>query len=66
MKAVLALNAGSSSIKFTLFSVAPGNGALSEIKRGSIEELGSKPKLIFFGGHGETATIRDVSHRHHA
>lgn len=59
MKAVLALNAGSSSIRFTLFSVAPGNGALSEIRRGSIDELGNRPKLIIIGGHGETTTIRE-------
>ena len=42
--AVLALNAGSSSVKFALYN-APDDGGLSLVARGQIEGLGTSPRL---------------------
>ena len=44
-KAVLSINAGSSSIKFALFTLA-GKGELERIFAGKIEDIGSSPHLI--------------------
>ncbi|MDE2582063.1 MAG: acetate/propionate family kinase [Rhodospirillales bacterium] len=43
--AVLALNAGSSSVKFALFAVAAGEG-LTRVAHGQIEGIGSAPHLL--------------------
>lgn len=44
--AVLALNSGSSSIKFALFGVAPKGGDPRLIAGGEIEDIGDAPRLI--------------------
>jgi acetate kinase len=49
---VLVVNAGSSSIKFQLFSVAPGD-RLDRLLKGQIEGVGVKPHLIARGVSGE-------------
>jgi acetate kinase len=64
---VLVVNAGSSSIKFQLFSVAPGD-RLERLLKGQIEGVGVKPHLIARGVSGETlidetwpsAQVKDV------
>jgi acetate kinase len=50
---ILVVNAGSSSIKFQLFSVAPGDRLERHLK-GQIESVGVKPHLIARGVGGET------------
>jgi acetate kinase len=64
---ILVVNAGSSSIKFQLFSVAPGD-RLERLLKGQIEGVGVKPHLIARGVGGETlidetwpsAEVKDV------
>ncbi len=64
---ILVVNAGSSSIKFQLFSVVPG-GRLERLLKGQIEGVGVKPHLIVRGVNGETlidetwaaAEVKDV------
>jgi acetate kinase len=48
MKAVLSLNAGSSSIKFALFGVGAQN-ALQCVCRGAVEETGAAPRFVVRG-----------------
>jgi acetate kinase len=43
--AILALNVGSSSIKFSLFSVTQGDKPLSPLRRGEIDETGGSPRF---------------------
>ena len=50
---ILVVNAGSSSIKFQLFSVVPGD-RLERLLKGQIEGVGVKPHLIARGLSGET------------
>ena len=52
---VLVVNAGSSSIKFQLFSVAAGDQLERRLK-GQIEGVGVKPHLIARGIGGKTLT----------
>jgi acetate kinase len=64
---ILVVNAGSSSIKFQLFSVASG-GRLERLLKGQIEGVGVKPHLIAKGVGGEilidetwpSAEVKDV------
>jgi acetate kinase len=49
---ILVVNAGSSSIKFQLFSVTPGD-RLERLLKGQIEGVGVKPHLIARGVDGE-------------
>ena len=64
---VLVVNAGSSSIKFQLFSVSAGD-RLERLLKGQIEGVGVKPHLIARGVGGETvidetwapAEVKDV------
>ena len=49
---ILVLNAGSSSIKFQLFAVQPGNG-LERLLKGQFEGIGVKPHLVAKGPAGE-------------
>lgn len=64
---ILVVNAGSSSIKFQLFSVSPGD-RLERLLKGQIEGVGVKPHLIARGVGGETlidetwpsAEVKDV------
>jgi acetate kinase len=45
LDAILTLNAGSSSLKFSLFSVQPDGGMIPEL-RGQIEGIGSAPRFF--------------------
>jgi acetate kinase len=64
---ILVVNAGSSSIKFQLFSVGPGD-RLERLLKGQIEGVGVKPHLIARGVDGEvlidetwpSAEVKDV------
>ena len=64
---ILVVNAGSSSIKFQLFSVASGD-RLERLLKGQIEGVGVKPHLIARGVGGEvlidetwpSAEVKDV------
>ncbi|HXV24335.1 MAG TPA: acetate kinase [Alphaproteobacteria bacterium] len=66
-KTILVVNAGSSSIKFQLFSVATDD-RLERLLKGQIEGVGVKPHLIARGVSGETlvdetwpsAEVKDV------
>ena len=49
--AILALNAGSSSIKFGLFEVREGSG-LGLMSRGGIEGVGGDPRFTATGADG--------------
>lgn len=51
--AILALNAGSSSIKFALFEIEAG-GALSLVSRGELEGIGTKPHFVARDAQGAT------------
>ncbi len=50
---ILALNAGSSSIKFSLFATMSGTGTLSPLYWGEVEGLGSKPRWLVYDGRGQ-------------
>ncbi len=50
---ILALNAGSSSIKFSLFVSASGRDALSLLYRGGVEGLGSQPSFLVYNALGQ-------------
>ncbi len=49
--AILALNAGSSSIKFALFKIGPGN-SLEPAVRGEMEGIGTEPHFVAHDGAG--------------
>jgi acetate kinase len=44
-EAILVLNAGSSSIKFALFSLAGGDEGLARVYRGEIDGIGAQPRF---------------------
>lgn len=50
---ILALNAGSSSIKFSLFVTTNGMGALSLLYQGEVEGLGSEPRFFVYDTTGQ-------------
>jgi acetate kinase len=50
---ILVFNAGSSSIKFELFAVGPGN-RFERRMRGQIEGVGTRPRLLASGTRGDT------------
>jgi len=56
--AILTLNAGSSSLKFSLFSIAPDSGLIPEL-RGQIEGIGTAPKFFAKDEHG--AVVGDAT-----
>jgi acetate kinase len=56
---ILVVNAGSSSIKFQLFSVAPGD-RLERLLKGQFEGVGVKPHLIARGVSGETLIVDEA------
>jgi acetate kinase len=58
---ILVVNAGSSSIKFQLFSVGAGDELRRRLK-GQIEGIGVHPRLVAKGVGGETL-IDKVGHR---
>lgn len=55
-EAILALNAGSSSLKFSLFGIEEKD--LAPIAHGQIEGIGSAPHLIAHDDHGSVLTDR--------
>jgi acetate kinase len=50
---ILALNAGSSSLKFSLFVTASGRDALSLLYRGEVEGIGSKARFLVDNATGQ-------------
>jgi acetate kinase len=50
---ILALNAGSSSIKFSLFVTREGRDTLSLLYRGGVEGLGSEPRFLVDDSTGQ-------------
>jgi acetate kinase len=50
---ILVVNSGSSSIKFELFTVGPGN-RLERRMKGQIEGIGTHPRLLAKGTKGDT------------
>jgi acetate kinase len=61
---VLVLNAGSSSVKFSLFESADGR-ALSAATRGQVEGIGVAPRLEVLDAHSERITDRAVAAQDH-
>jgi len=65
MRAVLTVNAGSSSLKFAVF--ATKGGGAEELVRGQVEGLGARPRIAARGGGGEIRVERaldeDADHR---
>jgi acetate kinase len=55
---ILTLNAGSSSLKFSVWNCAPG-GELSELFRGEFEKIGSGPHLTVRRAGGDTVVDKD-------
>lgn len=50
---ILALNAGSTSIKFTLFSIGNGVETLSPLYRGGVEGIGSEARFLVYDASGQ-------------
>ena len=50
---ILALNAGSSSLKFSLFATTGGTDALSLVYRGEVEDIGSEPRFLAYTPTGQ-------------
>lgn len=53
IEVILALNAGSSSIKFSLFATANEPGILSLVYRGEVEGIGSEPRFLAYDSGGQ-------------
>ncbi|WP_084581577.1 acetate/propionate family kinase [Sphingomonas azotifigens] len=58
MKAIVSLNAGSSSIKFALYALT-GNGPLALAASGKIEKIGIAPRLVARTSDGTVLLERD-------
>lgn len=50
---ILALNAGSTSLKFSLFATTRDTDALSLLYRGGVEGLGSEPRFLVYDATGQ-------------
>jgi acetate kinase len=57
---ILVVNAGSSSLKFSLFRLAP-SGAMQLAAHGQIDGVGTRPRLSARDGAGESLVERDYS-----
>lgn len=57
MDTILVVNAGSSSVKFQIFSVA-GEGRLQRVIKGQMDGIGSRPRLRASGADGEVIADR--------
>jgi acetate kinase len=57
MDTILVVNAGSSSVKFQVFSVA-GEGRLQRVIKGQMDGIGSRPRLRASGADGEVIADR--------
>jgi acetate kinase len=53
-RTVLALNGGSSSLKFAAFSIGDGEGEPRELARGAVERIGSADAVLRVGAAGTT------------
>lgn len=58
-QALLVINSGSSSVKFAVYDVAPGE-ALTRIANGKIEGIGSAPRLLVWGRNGAPLEDRSI------
>jgi len=58
---ILALNAGSSSIKCSLFTIAKEENALSLVYRGGVESIGHHPRLFVNTAAGQQLADRQIS-----
>jgi len=58
--AILSLNAGSSSVKFTLYADLPGAGGLKPLADGEIDGIGDTPHLTIRETAGAVAVDRDL------
>jgi len=56
---ILVVNAGSSSLKFSLFSL--GTGALELAARGQVDGIGTRPRLAVKDGAGATLESRELA-----
>ena len=61
---ILVLNAGSSSIKFSMFAVASRGGDLALRYRGAIEGIGSNPRFIVSDTDGRRVVDHAIAGRH--
>ena len=59
-KALLAINSGSSSVKFASYEVGAGS-ALTRIANGRIEGIGGAPRLLAWGPGGEALEDRRIA-----
>jgi acetate kinase len=65
---ILTLNAGSSSIKFSLFAITSGTDTLAPLYRGEVEGLGSTPRFFVYNTIGlrqsdeQLAVTAEISH----
>jgi hypothetical protein len=50
---ILALNAGSTSLKFSLFATTRDKETLSLLYRGEIEDLSSEPRFLVYNATGQ-------------
>jgi acetate kinase len=60
---ILVLNAGSSSIKFSMFAVDPGAPGLARRYRGAIERLESDPRFFVADAAGRRVVDHAVAGR---
>lgn len=58
--AILTLNAGSSSIKFTLYAIQPGEADLKSLADGEADGIGDDPHLIIRKADGTTSVDRHL------
>jgi acetate kinase len=58
-EAILVLNAGSSSLKFSAFRVKRGDGAL--LVRGQVEGIGASPRFVLHGPNEESIEERPLA-----
>jgi acetate kinase len=61
---ILVLNAGSSSIKFSMFGLGSGRPGLVLRHRGQIEGIGSAPRLVVGDAEGRRVVDRAIAGRH--
>jgi acetate kinase len=57
---ILVLNAGSSSIKFSVFTAPDTGGPSCLLVRGEVEGIGTRPHLVARDGAGQALTDRDL------
>lgn len=58
---ILAINAGSSSIKCALFTIGSDGKTLSQVYRGGIESIGNQPHLLIQTDKGQQLVDRQLS-----